>query len=113
MTKSSELPDGIEVAQASNESEEWVQLPSTYTREDLPVDNREIATTEKLKKWKYLDKLKPVMSVDNNQKLSLLIGAGCVCALEPREVFSSQNGGPYAFKTLLGWIAVGPMSNQT
>ena len=113
VTKLSELPDGIEVAQASNESEEWVQLPSTYTREDLPVDNREIATAEKLKKWKYLDKLKPVMSVDNNQKLSLLIGAGCVCALEPREVFSSQNGGPYAFKTLLGWIAVGPMSNQT
>ena len=36
----------------------------------------EIATAEKLKKWKYLDKLKPVMSfmrLDDNQEVSLLI----------------------------------------
>ena len=37
-----------------------VQLPSTNTQEHLPVDYRDIATAEKLKKWKYLDKLKPV-----------------------------------------------------
>ena len=69
--------DGIEFAQASNEREEkvWVQLPSTYTQEDLPVDNREIATAKKLKKCKYLDKLKPVMSVNDNKEVSLLIGA--------------------------------------
>ena len=78
VTKSSEVLDGIAVAQVSNQSEEkiWVQLPSTYTQEDLPVDNREIATAEKLKKWKYLDKLKPVMSfmrLDDNQEVSLLI----------------------------------------
>ena len=44
VTKSSEVLDGIEVAQASNEREEkvWVQLTSTYTQEDLLVDNREI-----------------------------------------------------------------------
>ena len=115
VTKSSEVLDGIEVAQASNESEEkvWVQLPSTYTQEDLPVDNREIATAEKLKKWKYLDKLKPVMSVDDNQEVSLVIGTNCIHALEPREVISGQNGGPYTFKTLLGQCIVGPMINQT
>ena len=53
------------------------------------------------------------MSLDDNQEVSLLIGANCVRALEPREVISSQNGGPYAFKTLLGWCIVGPMINQT
>ena len=84
VTKSSEVLDGIEVAQAS------------------PVDNKEIATAEKLKKQKYLDKLKPVISVDDNQEVSLLIGANCVRALEPREVISSQNGGAYAFQTLSG-----------
>ena len=115
VAKSSEVQDGIEVAQASNESKEklWVQLPSTYTQEDLPVDNREIATAEKLKKLKYLNKLKPVMSVDDNQEVSLLVAADCVRALESRKVISSQNGGPYAFKTLLGWCVVGPMINQT
>ena len=93
--------DGIEVAQSLNESEEkvWVQSRSTYTQEDLPVNNREIATAEKLNKWKYLNKFILVMSVDDNQKVSLLIGAICVRALEPREVISSQNGG--SLKTLL------------
>ena len=49
--KSYEVLDGIEVAQASNESEEkiYVRLPSTYTQEDSSVDNREIVTAEKLK----------------------------------------------------------------
>ena len=47
------------------------------------------------------------MSVDDNQEVSLRIGANCVRALETREVISSQNGGPYALKTL------GPMINQT
>ena len=93
--------DGIEVAQSLNESEEkvWVQSRSTYTQEDLPVNNREIATAEKLNKWKYLNKFILVMSVDDNQKVSLLIGAIYVRALEPREVISSQNGG--SLKTLL------------
>ena len=97
-----------------NEREEkvCVQLPSTYTQ-DLPVDNTEIATAEKLKMWKYLDKLKPVTSLADNKEVSLLIGAECVRALEPRAVISSQNGDHYTFKTLLGWCAVGPMINQT
>ena len=48
VTKSSKVLDGIEVTQASNEREEkvLVQLPRTYTQEDLP----EIATAKKLKK---------------------------------------------------------------
>ena len=75
--KSSEVLIGIEVAQVSNESEEkaWVQLPSTYSQENLPVDDIEIATAEKLKKWKYLDKLKPVMSLHDKQEVNLLISA--------------------------------------
>ena len=44
--------DGLDVAQAPNEREAkaWVQLPSIYTQEDLPVSNRESATSKKLKK---------------------------------------------------------------
>ena len=60
-----------------------------YKAEKNKVDNREIATTEKLIKWKYMDKLKPIMSVDDNKEVSLLIGANCVLALEPRVVISS------------------------
>ena len=90
-----------------------VQLPSTHTPKDLPIDNREIATAKKIKKLKYLDTLKPVMSVDDNQEVALLIGPNCVRGLEPKEVISGQNWGPYVFKTLLGWCIGGPMINQT
>ena len=89
-----------------------VQLPSTCTQEDLPVDNRQIVTAKKLKMLKYLDKFKLAMSVDDNQEVSLVIGANCVCALKPREVISSQKGGPYAFKTLLGWCVAGSLIDK-
>ena len=62
--------------------------------------------------WKYLDKFKAAVSVDDNQQVSLLIGANCVCALEPRKVISSQKGAPYAFKTLLGQCVVGFLIDQ-
>ena len=35
-------------------------------------------------------------------EVTLLIGANCVKALEPCELYASKNGGPYAFRTLLG-----------
>ena len=45
------------------------------------------------------------MSVHDSKELSLLIDTNFIRALEPREVISGQNGGPYvyAFKTQLGW----------
>ena len=89
-----------------------VQLPSTCTQEDLPVDNRQIVTAKKLKMLKYLDKFKLAMSVDDNQEVSIVIGANCVCALKPREVICSQKGGPYAFKTLLGWCVAGSLIDK-
>ena len=66
MKNLSQVLHGIEIAQILNEREEkvWIQLSSTYTQEDLLVDNREMATTENLRKWKRLDKLKPVMSLE-------------------------------------------------
>ena len=105
----------MKAAQTSNEREEkvWVQLPRAYSQEELPVDNKEIATAERLKKWKYLDKLKFVMSVDDKKEVSILVRANCVSALEPKEVISIQNRGPYEFKTLVGMCFVGPMINQT
>ena len=41
-------------------------------------------------------------------KVELLIGANCPRALEPVQVISSRDGGPYAMKTVLGWCTVGP-----
>ena len=56
----------------------------------MPVDKEEIATPEKM-------------------CIGLLIGANCLKALEPMQVIASENGGPYTFRTRLGWCIVGPI----
>ena len=43
--------------------------------------------------------------------LGLLIGGDCPKALEPQQVLPSHDGGPYAFRSLLGWGVVGPMQS--
>ena len=69
----------------------WVRLPSRYTRKDLPLDNRNTTTEEKAKNGN-------IWTISG-----LLIGENYYRALEPREVISSQNSCPYAFKTRLVW----------
>ena len=44
--------------------------------------------------------------------MDLLIGANCVEALQPLEVIPSQQEGPYAYKTILGWCVVGPIVDE-
>ena len=107
VTKSSEALEDLEVVLASNGKAErvWVKLPCTYLQEDLPVDSNEVATIDKIKMWGYLDKIKGEINASDNTELTLLIS---VKALEPRELIASKNGGPYAFRTLLGWCIVGP-----
>ena len=50
------------------------------------------------------------LPTESNMKIGLLIGANCARALEPAEVLPSQNGGPFAYKTFLGWCVVGPLA---
>ena len=33
----------------------WIKLPRAYTNQELPVDEQEIATPEKVKRWNYLE----------------------------------------------------------
>ena len=82
------------------------------TQEDLPVDSNKVATIDKIQRWGYLDKIKAEVNASDNIEVTLLIGANCVKALEPYELYASKNGGPYAFRTLLGWCIVGPMYSQ-
>ena len=45
--------------------------------------------------------------------IALIIGVNCSKALEPLEVIPSEQGGPYAFKTLLGCCIVGKIAETT
>ena len=92
-------------------NQEWISLPKTYTRKDLPVDSWEVATAQKLKKWKHLPCVADeVIKENRNINIELLIGTNCTRALEPIKVISSRNDGPNAMKIVLSWCIVGPIS---
>ena len=89
---------------------EWINIPKAYTKVDLPVDSSEIGTSEKIKKWKYLQEICEEISQSDDVKVELLIGANCPKALEPVQVIASRDGGLYVMKTVLGWRIVGPIA---
>ena len=89
-----------------------LKLPNSYTRDELPVDPEEVATKQKLKNWSHLQSILHQFPDKDEVKVELLIGANCLKALEPIEVIKSKDDGPYAYKTMLGWCVVGPISGH-
>lgn len=75
-----------------------------FTQKEMPVSTDNIISEEELTKWPYLKELKiPHMNSD----VDLLIGTNASKLMEPWEVVNSQSEGPYAIKTLLGWVING------
>ena len=91
--------DRMQVSRTSGLDAEWINIPKTYTKDDLPVDSSEIATQEKIKKWKYLQDIAEEISHSDGANVELLIGANC-----------TRDGGPYATTTVLRRCIVGPIA---
>ena len=66
-----------------------------------------------MKEWPYLDKIVDVVSEPVNSSVSILIGSNCPRLIEPLRVIPSENNGPYAFETRLGWCVVGPITKAS
>ena len=81
----------------------------TYAKTDLPVGDEDVVTPNKIKEWKYLEKIVDEITQVEKISIGILIGGNCSRALEPLEVIPCKNGGPYAFRPLLGWCIVGPV----
>ena len=54
------------------------------------MDSNEVVTIDKIKRWGYLDKIKAEVNANDNTEVTLLIGAKCVKALEPRKLIASK-----------------------
>ena len=59
----------------------WIKLPRAYTKQELLVDEQEIATPEKVKRWNYLEGIANEICPSTDISVGLLIGANCVEAL--------------------------------
>ena len=81
-----------------------------HTKDNLPVDSGENATPERVKKWKYLQKIAEEVSHSDEVIIELLICANFSRALETVQVIDSKVGGPYATRAALRWCIVGPIA---
>ena len=105
------MVDNLKVAGVNKMNNDWIFLPKVCLKKTLPVEKEEVATPEKVSKWKYLDSIKSEITQTDDIEIGMLIGANCMKALEPLKIIPSKDGGPYAYQTKLGWCIVGPIQN--
>lgn len=91
------------------EDTEYIRLSKVFTHSNIPVQKENIPSQEQLQKWPYLSEvILPHIDAD----VGLLIGANNPKAMEPWHIINSQDDGPYAVKTVLGWMVCGPLKNE-
>ena len=103
-TVSSHIVTGLEVSELHGNT--FTALPEFYTQKAMPVTKHNIPNQSDISKWPYLQNIKlPTIDAD----IGLLIGTNAPKVMEPQQVINSQGEGPYAVKTLLGWVVNGPL----
>ncbi|XP_057678097.1 uncharacterized protein LOC130907254 [Corythoichthys intestinalis] len=94
-------------------SQEYIDLPTTYTRDYMPLEQNSIPTRETTKLWAHLQNISKEMPELLDCPAALLIGYDCARALKPRKVIPGNDYDPYAIKTDLGWSIVGSIKPWT
>lgn len=93
---------GLEVSGMSEDK--FLDLPEVFTQKTIPVNKSNVVDQKDLRKWKYLDVVN-IAKLD--AEVELLIGTNVPKLLEPWEIINNEGQGPYAVKTLLGWVING------
>lgn len=99
---------GLEVS--SVDGNHFYQLPEVLTQQKMPVSTENLITSEDLAKFPYLSKVR-IPNIKAN--VDLLIGINAPKILEPWEIVNSCGTGPYAVRTVLGWVVNGPLNGNS
>ena len=87
-----------------------IELPKTYSRDNIPSRRDQIPTPDIADKWKHLKKIKDkLLPYQKDTEVGLLIGCNCPRALKPKEVILGKSEEPYAVRSILGWGIIGPV----
>lgn len=103
----SHVVSGIEVSALDNDN--FLPFPDVFSQKEIPVTPNSIPKQKDLTQWEYMKKVS-ITSID--AKVKLLVGTNAPKLLEPWEVINSQGEGPYAVRTLLGWVVNGVLRNS-
>jgi hypothetical protein len=86
-----------------------VELAKVYSTPCLPIRSDCVGKQEDIECWPHLQGI----SIPHIEaEIGLLIGSDVPEILQPREVRMSENGGPFATRTLLGWVLNGPLGRE-
>ncbi|XP_071088902.1 uncharacterized protein [Haliotis cracherodii] len=82
----------------------WVKLPTVFTQDEMPISTSTVPKEKFIHQWPHLQDvtLPPI-----DAEIGLLIGNNVPRAMEPYEIINSDGNGPYAVRTILGWIVNG------
>ena len=80
-----------------------------YSRPSLPVSTAAIGTQEDVNRWPHL---KGIDVPRIEAEIGLLIDSDVPQAMQPKELRESKNGGPFAMRTVLGWMLSGPLGRK-
>ena len=106
--KSQSLVVNLEVSDLQGRN--VIELSNVFSRAKLPVTVDDIPVQSDVERWFYLKDINlPCIGAD----IELLIGSDAPRLLEPHEVQRSEDGGPYAVRTLLGWTINGPLGRPS
>lgn len=83
--------------------------PEVFTQKQMPVTTDDIVTAADVEMWPYLSRIH-IPSINAN--VDLLIGTNAPKILKPWEVVNSCGNGPYAIRTVLGWVINGPLTGN-
>ena len=75
----------------------------------LPISSESVPRKEDVDRFPHLKRIR-IAEID--ARVGLLKAHDVPKALEPKEVKESQDGGPYATRTLLGWAINGPVGRN-
>ena len=90
--------------------ESVIELPTSYTKENLKCNDEEVPAPSKIKEWVHLQTISDKLpDYDPSLSLGLIIGGNCPKVLEPQEIIPSIDDGPYASRSILGWRIIGPI----
>ena len=97
----------LEVSDIGNQN--LIELPMVYSRPSLPVSTVAIGTQEDVNRWPHL---KGIDVPRIEAEIGLLIDSDVPQAMQPTELRESKNGGPFAMRTVLGWMLSGPLGRK-
>ena len=100
---------GLKVKGLHSGDGSWVSLPKLFSKSYIPVDQSEVPTAKSIQAWPYLKSIESELPNTASLKIGILVGGNCPRAIEPLKTIASQDDGPFAYKTKLGWCVVGPI----